>query len=161
MKKFLFTVSVCCILFLTLLPQAAPQDDPAVNIPDSALRAVIEAKLGKNSGDTITESEMNGMTDLLNADSKSISDLTDLEHATGLDRLYLNSNQITNIEPLKNLTNLEELRLNSNQITNIEPLKNLTNLTALTLQGNTKLSNISHLKNLVNLVEQCTISTLW
>ena len=137
MTKFFFTFSVCCILFLTLLHQVNAGPNDPVSIPDTALRAVIETKLGKNSGDPITESDMNGMTGQLSADRASISDLTGLEHATGL----------------------TDLSLRFNEITNIKPLKDLTSLTILNLQGNTSLSNISYLKELHNLARLFLVST--
>ena len=108
MKKSLFTFSVCCIFFFALLHQANAGPTDPVDIPDDNLRAVIETKLSKSSGDTITESEMNGMAGKLDANNKSISNLTGLEHATGITILELADNSIANITPLKNLTALEK-----------------------------------------------------
>ena len=45
----------------------------AVNILDDRLRAVVEAKLGKSSGATITRGEMAGLTSLLNTHNKSLN----------------------------------------------------------------------------------------
>lgn len=181
MPKFLFTFSVRCILLLTLLHQVNAGPNDPVNIPDLVLRAVIAARLNKSSGAPITESEMNRMTGLISYRKGGISDLTGLEHATGIDRLHidgsnitdlsplarlttltdlqLNRNQIVDVTHLKNLTALTQLDLGSNKITNIEPLKALTNLTILTLNRNRSLSNISHLKNLTKMIDLHLSST--
>ena len=79
-------------LFL-LLRQANAGPTDAVSIPDAALRAAIETKLGKSAGDTITESEMNGMTGEFKVLGKSVSDLTGLKHATGITGLQILSNK--------------------------------------------------------------------
>ena len=136
MTKSFFTFSVCCIFFFALVHQVNAGPNDAVSIPDANLLAAIRTKLSKPEGD-ITESDMSGMTGELRADRASISDLTGLEHATGL-------------------TNLS---LRFNEITNIKPLKDLTSLTILNLQGNTSLSNISYLKGLHNLARLFLVST--
>ncbi len=177
MKKSLFTFLVCCILFLTLLHQVNAGPTDPVSIPDAVLRGVIETKLGKSSGDTITEKEMNDMTGSIahrdpNDSQDDISDLTGLEHATGITILNIRGSNITNLSPLADLTqltdlNLEEnsitditslqkltildtLDLDNNQIVDITPLKNLTVLTQLNLRFN-KITNIEPLKDLTNL----------
>ena len=128
MTKFLVTTFVWSLFSFTSLYQADAGPDDPVNIPDSGLRTAIEAKLGKSAGEIITETEMNGMTELY-ALNRSISNLTGLEHATGVTTLYLNSNDITDITPLKDLTALELLSLQENWfLSNISPLKHLVNL---------------------------------
>ena len=68
MSKTFLTFFVCFFFFFLLLhkanahPQADANPEEVVTIEDAALRGVIEAKLGKSSGDTITVSEMNDMT---------------------------------------------------------------------------------------------------
>ena len=174
MKKSFFIFSLYYFFLLTLLHQALPGPDDPVNIPDAALRAALETKLGKSSGDTITEAEMNGITGSFSAQNKGIADLTGLEHATGitslsldtnrniadlspledltqLTALHLNTNKIVDLSPLAGLTALTRLSLNSNQITDISSLRNLTNLTYLRLSGNRELSNISIVKRLTKL----------
>ena len=174
MKKCFFIFCVCFFLFHTLFHQSNSAPDDPVNIPDDALRAFIETKLGKSSGDTITEGDMNGMTGSFNAPSKGITDLTGLEHATGitsltlshnkniadlsplegltgLTGLYLRDNKIVDISPLAGLTALTALQLSDNQITDISSLRNLTNLTSLVLSNNRELSDISIVKRLTKL----------
>ena len=121
----------CFILMLSSgVPVTAGPTDP-VNIPDANLRAAIESKLGKSSGDTITEAEMNGMTGQLSVGSRNISNLTGLKHATGITSLLAGSNQISNLSPLSGLTQLTTLELDSNPMTALSALKDLVNLTRL------------------------------
>ena len=160
MKKFLFTVSVCCILFLTCLYQANAGPNDAVSIPDAALRAAIETKLGKSSGDTITESEMNGMTDSLKVNNVSVSDLTGLEHATGITELRISNNRgdITNLSPLADLTQLTILSIHNYKtssdppttLSDISPVTKLTNLEELNLDWSS-IVDISPLMGLTKL----------
>ena len=136
--------------------------EPAVDIPDPNLRAVIETTLGKASGAPITVSDMARLT-RLEAGNANISDLTGLEGATNLTTLNLghvrvgtegrpiNSNSISNISPLAGLTNLTELWLGFNLIADISVLAGLTNLTFLDLTGNS-VSNIAPVANLTKLI---------
>ena len=81
------TVLLFCLSFIVFLaafhPANAAPTDP-VSIPDTALRTVIETRLSKSAGATITEAEMNGMQGDLLGTHKQIHNLTGLEHATGL-----------------------------------------------------------------------------
>ena len=122
-----------------------------VAIPDANLRAVIETKLGKASGAPITTAEMATLTGLDARDS-NISDLTGLEHATGLTGLLLSNNSISDVSALSNLTNLTRLSLDDNSISDVSALSNLTNLTRLSLDDNS-ISDVSALSNLTNLTD--------
>ena len=127
-------------------------DDPVVTFPDANLEAAIREAIGKPAGD-IYASDLDGLT-LLDAQTRSISDLTGLEHCANLTTLYLGWNhQISDISPLSNLTNLTELWLSGNQITDLSPLANLSSLTFLCLYGNQVISDISPLANLTGLTE--------
>ena len=133
--------------------------EAAVDLPDSNLRAAIEAALGVASGAPITAGEMATLT-RLEAQNSNISDLTGLEHATNLTTLNLghvyvggrpiNSNSLSNISLLAGLTNLTELWLGFNLIADISPLAGLTNLTWLDLTGNS-VSNIAPVASLTKL----------
>ncbi len=133
----------------------------AVDIPDANLRAVIADSLGKARGAAITRAEMATLTRLA-APNSNISDLTGLEHATGLTRLVLgavsvsgglvNSNEISDLSPLSGLTNLRTLSLSFNRLSDVSALSNLTNLTWLNLGANDLTGGIpSWLGNLTNL----------
>ena len=132
-----------------------------VSIADPNLRTAIEDELDKAPGATITQAEMETLTEL-NAPNAGITDLTGLEAATNLVRLNLgteyvasegrdiNSNSISNLSPLSDLTRLTSLDLEGNQIADISPLVGLTNLLVLLL-GNNAISDITALAGLTNL----------
>ena len=122
-----------------------------VDIPDTNLRAAIEAELGKAPGDTITTDDMANLT-RLSALFANISDLTGLEAATNLTELLLADDSIADISPLKGLTNLTELYLSDSSISDISPLAGLNNLTELSL-GFNSIFDISPLAGLNNLTE--------
>ena len=122
-----------------------------VDIPDTNLRAAIEAELGKAPGDTITMADIANLT-RLSALFANISDLTGLEAATNLTELLLADDSIADISPLKGLTNLTELYLSDSSISDISPLAGLNNLTELSL-GFNSIFDISPLAGLNNLTE--------
>ena len=158
-RSFLISF-VCCIFSFTLLYQADSGPNDPVSIPDTALRAEIETMLGKSPGNTITESEMNGMTGQFSAQNKGISNLTGLEHATGIDNFLLSDNSITDLSPLAELTQLTRLNIGYNPITNISPLAKLTSLVDLEIGGNgrtgspaiTDISPLAELTQLTRLI---------
>ena len=116
---------------------------------DAGLEAAVRSALGIGSGTTIFPDMLAAFTSLTAA-RDSITDLTGLEHATGLERLDLGDNEIVNLSPLSGLTNLTSLDLADNQIVNLTPLRNLTNLTNLDLDGN-QIQDVFALPNLSNL----------
>ena len=120
-----------------------PMSSPAVNIPDSNLRAAIETALGKAAGAPITVADMETLTSLT-ARNANISNLTGLEHATNLTRLALFNNRVSDLSPISGLTNLTWLDLNTNHVSDLSPVSGLTNLTGLTLYNN-RLSDLSPL----------------
>ena len=120
-----------------------PVSGPAVNIPDSNLRAAIETALGKAAGAPITVADMETLTSLTARDA-NISNLTGLEHATNLTRLALFNNRVSDLSPISGLTNLTWLDLNTNHVSDLSPVSGLTNLTGLTLYNN-RLSDLSPL----------------
>ena len=160
MSKTFLTFFICVFFFFVLLRQANAGPNDAVDIPDAALRAAIETKLSKSAGDTITESEMNGMTGVLKTNNVSVSNLTGLEHATGITQLEILNNlgEITSLSPLTDLTQLTILLIGYYKISSdppttlsdISPLRKLTNLTQLNLQHNS-IVDISPLADLTKL----------
>ena len=118
-------------------------------MPDENLRAKIRSTLGLQSGETLTQQAMNGITRFV-AENSQIGNLTGLEHATNVGHLQLKQNQIADITPLKNLIKLGSIDLASNQIADITPLKNLTALAQLWIGGN-QISDITPLKDLTAL----------
>ena len=142
--------------------------DTPVTIPDRDLRAVIEKRLGKTSGATITGTEMRTLTVLFASftpgGKRHIQDLTGLEFAINLTKLDLLGNQISDLSPLTKLKNLTELDISKQTLIEVDgfygniiyllsdlsPLAELKNLTSLSLKGN-QISDISPLAELKNL----------
>ena len=117
----------------------------AVEFLDARLQAVVEAKLGKSSGATITRGEMAGLASLLNTHNKSltptphaqITNMEGLQYATGLTHLSLQRHRIDNAGLIDfcALTKLTKLFLNNNQLTSIT-IPSLPRLTSLSLSSN-------------------------
>ena len=125
-------------------------DNTPVNVPDTALRTALLAALGKSAGDTITRSDIAGLTSFTVRNS-GITDLTGLEFATSLTFLSLESNAISNISALSRLTSLTTLFLGANSISDISALSGLTSLRYLGLHYNNSISDISALSELTSL----------
>ena len=85
--------------------------------------------------------------------SKLITDLTGLEHATGLVTLNLSGNNISTLTALSSLTKLKFLDLSGNKIQSPGALATLTQLQLLNLSNNsiTSIAQLSALTNLVRL----------
>ena len=126
---------------------------PPVNIPDSNLLKVIEAKL-KKPGATITPTDMQTIK-ILNAANNGITELTGLESAINLEVLDLSNNNTSNnismdVNPLAGLTKLKKLDISDNNISDVSPLAGLINLKELHLDNN-PISDMSALAGLKNL----------
>ena len=150
MPKRLFCITLFSLICLSIPVIATAQ---IVDIPDPNLRVAIERYLGIAPGAAIKEEDMAQLTGL-EANRKTITNLTGLELATNLTRLWLVNNFISDISPLAGLTNLECLNLGSNFISDISAIAGLTNLRYLWLDFNS-ISDISALAGLTQL------STLW
>lgn len=96
-------------------------------IPDPGLEKAIRKKLNKLTGD-ITIADLQGITGKLDANYRSIINLTGMEYCTNLTELDLHNNQIKDITPLAEFSNLETLYLEYNHISDITPLINNTGL---------------------------------
>ena len=167
------TTALCAIVLIR------PAATEVVNIPDANLRAAINETLNKKSeAAAITKSEMQSLTEL-SVETREISDLIGLEHATNLTHLHLDyhkgktrerivdvsplanlaqltelslpNNHVSDVSPLAGLKSLRILDLRDNDISDISPLTHLTQLTELDLAFNNTISDVSHLENLRNL----------
>ena len=108
----------------------------SVSIPDPNLRQALESILGKTSGETITVSDMQGLTSLTwptSLRSRGIRDLTGLEHATNVTYLDLSANAVSDLAPIADLTKLIYLALGGNPLSDISHLSRLTDLRSLGL----------------------------
>ena len=122
--------------------------DPRL-IPDPNLRAAIAERLGKAPTDSITETDLARLIELV-ADERGIRDLRGLEHAVRLERIELRRNSISDLSPLAGLVRLNNIKLRGNKITDVSPLGNLINVDWLGLEENA-ITDVSPLTGLVKL----------
>ena len=133
---------------------SSPSD--GVFIPNTDLRTILKAMLGKRPDETITQADMNTLQSFrlgsysVRGERRIIDDIRGLETAKNLHTLSITENQVYDLTPLANLTNLESLRLDDNHISDITPLANLTKLRYLSLEFS-QLSDLSPLENLAKL----------
>ena len=118
-------------------------------MPDTNLRTAVRSALALDAGDTLTQADMENLTELA-AKNSQISNITGLESATNLETLDLRDNTISNINAISGLTGLETLKLKGNTLSSITPLSGLTLLTLLNLRE-TGISSVSALSGLTNL----------
>ena len=136
---------------LVVAGPAAPRSVP-VSIPDAALRAGVEAALGKPPGADISAGEMASLSalDLANA---GVADLRGLERAVNLAALNLGFNAVADLSPLRGPARLESLGLDGAGLSDLSPLSALASLARLSLRGNgivdlTPLSGLTGLAHL-------------
>ncbi len=133
---------------------SSPSD--GVFIPNTDLRTILKAMLGKRPDETITQADMNTLQSFrlgsysVRGERRIIDDIRGLETAKNLRTLSITENQVYDLTPLANLTKLESLRLDDNHISDITPLANLTKLQYLSLEFS-QLSDLSPLENLAEL----------
>ena len=152
MKRIYRVCAISSVLSLLInisgwLSETAAQN---VDFPDTNLAAVVRTELGISATDPITQTALAELP-ILNANGARITDLTGLEHATGLTGLALHDNQISNLSALSGLDDLTVLSLSNNRISDLSPLSGLTNLTVLYLSEN-QISDLSPLSGLTNLI---------
>ncbi|MYE81924.1 MAG: leucine-rich repeat domain-containing protein [Gammaproteobacteria bacterium] len=144
------------------LPPNPAIGSEAVHIPDSHLRRMVAAALGKTEGSPISPAEMARLKVLDQASSYPwvvsededdrlyVDDLAGLEAAVNLEGLYLASTGEEDLTPLAGLTNLRALHFDGSDIADLAPLAGLTNLRALGLPDSF-VTDISALAGLANL----------
>lgn len=149
--------------------------NPAVSIPDAALRSKLANVLGiattlSRSGVPMLAREIRA-SDLaslvtLNLSNSGITNITGLEFATNLRSLNLSNNTITNLSPLAKglrvgyevlgslgLGALESLVVDNNLVSDLSPVANITTLKSLAVDYNlvTDLSPLANITTLTNL----------
>lgn len=142
----LFTITI--LLLSTVIIFSTNCSNQVVSFADAGLEQVVRQAIGKTDSD-IYLSDVNGIA-LLDASGRDISDLSGLEHCTGLTELNLNNNAIKDIELLSALKKLEELNLSQNGISDISALGDLTCLKWLSI-GRNSVSDISSLSSITSL----------
>ena len=113
-----------------------------VNFPDANFRAALASKFGINEGDELSMSHIR--TTSISVSSRSIKDLTGIEHFTVLESLSAYYNQITNLD-VSMLSKLRSLDVDGNQLTELDLSKN-SNLTFLDCRNN-RLTSLDLSKN--------------
>lgn len=143
-------VIVICVLVLGTLHLSAFAQN--VNFPDTNLAAVIRNRLGLAADADIPQTSLAAITGQLNANERGITDLTGLEHATGLTTLLLVKNPIRNFTPIRSLTSLTLLNIQGTGFSDsdIPILSSLVNLRTLYIEDN----HISDLQALVKMISE-------
>ena len=148
------------------------QQSIVVTFPDANFETLIRETIGKPTGDimntdltTIIElqgrqreiTNISGIEhctglEILDLGHNTITDISMLNSLTGLKTLGLYGNSITDINSISNLINLEKLHLTTNNIVDISPVSELTNIWHLSASNN-QIEDISSLSNLITLQE--------
>ena len=145
MKKKLFTLLFALVAIATTAQAQVVLNE--TNFPDANFRAALAEILEISEGDEITEAKI-AATTTLNVGSRSIADLTGIEHFTALTFLYCGYNQLTSLD-VSNNTALTELWCDNNQLTSLDVSKNTAlielwcinnQLTSLDVSKNTALT---------------------
>ena len=159
MKRF-YTFFVICLALICWFDVA---DAQTVRMPDANLAAVVRDALGLDPNAPITGQALRGLKKLdasvwtveeVTGQYEAITDITGLEHATGLTELWLEHNNIQNIQPLARLTRLEFLYIIGNEINDIRPLAKLTQLTRLSI-------NVREIRDLSRQIELTQLERLY
>ena len=155
MNRKLLTALLALCAALCLLPALALAEGAAdvaideANFPDANFRTYV-ASFDKDNNKHLTSAELAEVKDMTLI-SKSIGDLTGIEHFTALTKLLCQKNQLTSLDLSKN-TALEELDCGDNQLTSLDvsantALKELycggNPLTALDVSANTALTDLN------------------
>ena len=155
MNRKLLTALLALCAALCLLPALALAEGAAdvaideANFPDANFRTYV-ASFDKDNNKHLTSAELAEVKDMTLI-SKSIGDLTGIEHFTALTKLLCQKNQLTSLDLSKN-TALEELDCGDNQLTSLDvsantALKELycggNPLTELDVSANTALTDLN------------------
>ncbi len=176
------------VFFAPPAERAMAQTGPTtpVNIPDANLRTLLEARLGKAAGATITRAEMAAFTGFPHgspprrrlrldhvdwnshlvptpsAPDTVVRDLTGLEYLTAVQGFSIIHHRITDLRPLAGLTGVRRLWLRGNLISDLSPLRGLP-LDQLGISYN-PVSDLSPLAGMVELAnfhcDRCQISDI-
>ena len=187
-RALLALCTVAVVFFAAPADRAAAQTGPTtpVNIPDANLRTLLEARLGKAAGATITRAEMAAFTGFPHgspprrrlrldhvdwnshlvptpsAPATVVRELTGLEYFTALQGFSIIHHRITDLRPLAGLTGVRRLWLRGNLISDLSPLKDLP-LDHLGISYN-PVSDLSPLAGMVELAnfhcDRCQISDI-
>ena len=120
--------------------------EAVLTFADTNLEIAVREAIGKSTG-SILPADVSSLQ-LLDANSRNISNLQGIEQLTQLLRLELFNNQITDVSPLSGLTQLDQLFLSGNQISDVTPLAGLIRVETLLLAAN-QIGDVSPLSGLI------------
>ena len=120
--------------------------------PDSAIASKVAQAMGLGPYDTITSTDIAALTRLT---VQRVTDLSGVEHLTGLTKLEVSGGGLTDITPLASLSNLRELSLLRQNLGDLSPLAQLSELRVLNLEDS-KVTDVSPLASL-NMLEQLNV----
>ncbi len=144
--------SMLAALALALALGARAADDSIVDIPDAALRGLVERELEKSRGEPITRAEMESLSylDHYGGGRTRVGRLDGIEHAVNLVGLTVENGSISDLAPLAGLTSLESLGLQGNAVEDVSALGSLESLVNVDLSRN-QISDVSALGSLGSL----------
>ena len=140
---------ICVCVLVTSHLSAFAQN---VNFPDANLAAVVRTKLFLAAGADIPQTNLAAITSL-SGNGRGITNLTGLEHATGLTFLQLKDNPISDFTPISSLTDLNNLNLINTGFSNSD-ISILAPLTKLQFGLHLSKNRISDLSALVNVISE-------
>lgn len=135
--------------------------DHMVNFPDANLEAAIRENIHKPTGQ-LMRSDMTGYF-FLEANSRSIADLTGIGQCEKLQVAFLSGNAISDLSPLSTLPELFALQVNGNNITDVATIAGMDQMTILFVDVNplASIEPISQMQGLHILsMRQCGITDL-
>ena len=131
MKKRIFKLLLALVAIATTAKAQVVLNE--ANFPDANFRAALASILRISEGDEITDARISATTEL-NVSSKSIADLTGIEHFTALTELRCSGNRLTSLD-VSGCTALTQLYCYNNQLTSLDVSQN-TALTELDCYSN-------------------------
>jgi hypothetical protein len=135
------------VISYALVAPAPPADPLSLYVPDSALRTVLNDRLG-----IFKAAELAFFARPMRLIALGLTDARGLEAATHVPELDLSSNAITTIGDLSKMKQLSVLDLSSNDLNTVVGLSGLKTLKEVRLQGN-NLTSIGSVHRLTSLAE--------
>ena len=132
--------------------------DQEIQFSDPNLEAAIREAIGQQDG-PIMESKLASVMFLV-ANERGITELSGIEHCTGLAYVYLAGNEIVDLGPLSELAKLQQLDVSQNQIVDVTPLGGLSQLKTLYLSDNQIVDIARRSKVCPSSTQRTTLSTI-
>ena len=72
-------------------------DPVAIKIPNRGLLIKLKNILGKDSGEVITDTDLDGLRQTLDVSNSNIQDLTGIQHCSNITKLNISGNEVWDI----------------------------------------------------------------